>query len=152
MAPAILWRTRYSVLQTGLVYTQHTIHSQVPCHDKLITIMFSFAWCFPESEQIRQALTRGLSNERPVLPPISGKQEGEDDRNLNRKPSIESETDTRSSVFELGVSRFLDGVHIRLNMEAAALLPLALRFVGRLEGSRVLLEFCDVFCCRYYSA
>ncbi|XP_796446.2 suppressor of fused homolog [Strongylocentrotus purpuratus] len=88
-----------------------------------------------ETEQIRQALTRGLSNDKPILPPISGKQ-GEEDtsQGLNRRPSTESETDTRSSIFELGNSRYLDGVSIKLNLEAAALLSLAVR--GRLTHGR----------------
>nr|XP_054765551.1 suppressor of fused homolog [Lytechinus pictus] len=85
-----------------------------------------------ETEQIRQALTRGLSNDRPVLPPISGKEDT--NQGLNRRPSTESETDTRSSIFELGNSRYLDGVSIKLNLEAAALLSLAVR--GRLTHGR----------------
>ncbi|XP_072178025.1 suppressor of fused homolog [Diadema setosum] len=94
-----------------------------------------------ETEQIRQALTRGLSNDRPVLPPISGRPgeegEGKEDaegRGLNRKPSLESDADTRSSIFELGNSRYLEGVSMRLNLEAATLLALALR--GRIKHGR----------------
>ncbi|XP_077992002.1 suppressor of fused homolog [Glandiceps talaboti] len=97
-----------------------------------------------DSEQIKAALQRGLGQDRTVLPPIDVQTPAnirhERDSNQDildkRKPSLggSSESDLEGSSMELIRTRTLDGVRLKFNMEAGALLPLA--FKGRLKHGR----------------
>ncbi|NP_001161664.1 suppressor of fused-like protein [Saccoglossus kowalevskii] len=98
-----------------------------------------------DSEQIKATLQRGLGQERAVLPPIQPppstnniRHERDTNQDMldNRKPSLggSSESDVEGSTMELIRTRSVDGVHLKFNMEAGALIPLALK--GRLKHGR----------------
>ncbi|XP_022086688.1 suppressor of fused homolog [Acanthaster planci] len=92
-----------------------------------------------QSEQIKAALKKGLASERPALPPISNPQAGKPPANppylqSQRQSSLDSDSDPQGNLVELGNPRCLERVHIRLNHEAAALLPLSMK--GRLRHGR----------------
>ncbi|XP_070540904.1 suppressor of fused homolog [Ptychodera flava] len=97
-----------------------------------------------DTEQIKATLQRGLGQEISVLPPIQTSQTSgmrhERDTNQdvldNRKPSLggSSESDIEGSSMELIRTRTVEGVKLKFNMEAGALLPLALK--GRLKHGR----------------
>ncbi|XP_038070508.1 suppressor of fused homolog [Patiria miniata] len=92
-----------------------------------------------QSEQIKAALKMGLASERPALPPIANPQPSKPTANQpyhqsQRQSSLDSDSDPQGNLVELGNPRCLDRVHIRLNHEAAALLPLSMK--GRLKHGR----------------
>ncbi|KAH3855824.1 suppressor of fused homolog [Dreissena polymorpha] len=79
-----------------------------------------------ESEQIKATLSRGLD------PHLQSKIDGFN-RPRSRKGSFDS-TESSDAPTELLRTRTLDSVHLKFNLEAASLLPLALR--GRLRHGR----------------
>ncbi|KPP70303.1 hypothetical protein Z043_110876, partial [Scleropages formosus] len=86
------------------------------------------------TEQIREALRRGLElNGKAVLPPISSQRQNHD-RPQSRKNSLESESSTAIVPHELVRTRQLESVHLKFNQESGTLLPLCLR--GRLLHGR----------------
>lgn len=100
-----------------------------------------------DTEQIREALRKGLEiNSKSVLPPINS-QKNLQDRSLqsvghlqskqnsrSRKDSLESEGSSAIVPHELVRTRQLESVHLKFNQESGALLPLCLR--GRLLHGR----------------
>uniref|UniRef100_A0A8C9TD00 Suppressor of fused homolog n=1 Tax=Scleropages formosus TaxID=113540 RepID=A0A8C9TD00_SCLFO len=87
-----------------------------------------------DTEQIREALRRGLElNGKAVLPPISSQRQNHD-RPQSRKNSLESESSTAIVPHELVRTRQLESVHLKFNQESGTLLPLCLR--GRLLHGR----------------
>ncbi|ELU09419.1 hypothetical protein CAPTEDRAFT_156783 [Capitella teleta] len=93
-----------------------------------------------ESDQIRAALKNGLNSSLPVLPPIIPVTDEHltshpDARrnNSSRKESIDSclRPETPSDILR---TRSIEGVHLKLNLEAGSLLPLAVK--GRLRHGR----------------
>ncbi|XP_067657154.1 suppressor of fused homolog [Haliotis asinina] len=88
-----------------------------------------------ESEQIKATLKKGLSNSRSNVPSHGGKDDEYDHRNQNssRKESFDSTVSSEGPT-ELIRTRTLDAVHLKFNLEAGSLLPLALR--GRLKHGR----------------
>ncbi|XP_071792669.1 suppressor of fused homolog [Asterias amurensis] len=92
-----------------------------------------------QSEQIKAALKMGLASERPALPPITGPESDKTTAHpsslqTQRQESLDSDSDPQGNLVELGNPRCLDKVHIKLNHEAAALFPLAMK--GRLKHGR----------------
>lgn len=91
-----------------------------------------------ESEQIKLTLKKGLGNTLPVLPSIKTKHHECQSETDDHKPAA------RKSSFDGSVSsevpsdfmrtQIFDAVHIKLNLETGAMLPLALR--GRLKHGR----------------
>eukprot|EP00920_Eleutheroschizon_duboscqi_P039196 GHVT01094403.1.p1 GENE.GHVT01094403.1~~GHVT01094403.1.p1 ORF type:complete len:148 (-),score=2.22 GHVT01094403.1:71-514(-) len=92
-----------------------------------------------ESDQIKATLRKGLvgPTSKPVLPPIKGDHSTHSDntyhdanadrnRQSSRKESFDS-TGSSEAPTELLRTRILDNVHLKFNLEAGALLPLALR-------------------------
>ncbi|XP_023678255.1 suppressor of fused homolog isoform X2 [Paramormyrops kingsleyae] len=87
-----------------------------------------------DTEQIREALRRGLEiNSKTVLPPISGQRQSHD-RAQSRKDSLESERSAAIVPHELVRTRQLESIHLKFNLESGTLLPLCLR--GRLLHGR----------------
>ncbi|MGH0128574.1 UNVERIFIED_CONTAM: hypothetical protein FKN15_030163, partial [Acipenser sinensis] len=87
-----------------------------------------------DTEQIREALRRGLEiNNKPVLPPISGQRQSHD-RPQSRKDSLESESSAAIVPHELVRTRQLESVHLQFNQESGTLIPLCLK--GRLLHGR----------------
>ncbi|XP_039631262.1 suppressor of fused homolog isoform X1 [Polypterus senegalus] len=87
-----------------------------------------------DTEQIREALRRGLEiNNKPVLPPISGQRQNHD-RPQSRKGSLESESSAAIIPHELVRTRQIENVHLKFNQESGTLIPLCLR--GRLLHGR----------------
>ncbi|XP_017319773.2 suppressor of fused homolog isoform X3 [Ictalurus punctatus] len=87
-----------------------------------------------DTEQIREALRKGLEiNSKSVLPPINT-QRPHQDRPLSRKDSLESESSSAIVPHELVRTRQLESVHLKFNQESGTLLPLCLR--GRLLHGR----------------
>ncbi|MBN3284624.1 SUFU protein, partial [Polyodon spathula] len=87
-----------------------------------------------DTEQIREALRRGLEiNNKPVLPPISGQRQNHD-RPQSRKDSLESESSAAIVPHELVRTRQLESVHLQFNQESGTLIPLCLK--GRLLHGR----------------
>ncbi|XP_064600210.1 suppressor of fused homolog [Liolophura sinensis] len=92
-----------------------------------------------ESEQIKAALKKGLKSTKP-LPPVKSERKDSSDsctidhnQNTSRKESFDS-TISSEGPSELMRTRTLDTVHLKFNLEAASLLPLALK--GRLKHGR----------------
>uniref|UniRef100_A0A8C2QAH0 Suppressor of fused homolog n=1 Tax=Cyprinus carpio TaxID=7962 RepID=A0A8C2QAH0_CYPCA len=87
-----------------------------------------------DTEQIREALRKGLEiNSKSVLPPISSQRHSHD-RPQSRKDSLESESSAAIVPHELVRTRQLESVHLKFNQESGTLLPLCLR--GRLLHGR----------------
>lgn len=91
-----------------------------------------------ESEQIKQTLKKGLVNTLPVLPSIKSKQnesqlDANEHRTAARKGSFDSSTSSEVPS-DLVRTQTFEAVHIKLNLETGAMLPLALR--GRLKHGR----------------
>uniref|UniRef100_A0A8B9HA78 Suppressor of fused homolog n=1 Tax=Astyanax mexicanus TaxID=7994 RepID=A0A8B9HA78_ASTMX len=87
-----------------------------------------------DTEQIREALRKGLEiNSKSVLPPINSQRHNQD-RPLSRKDSLESESSAAIVPHELVRTRQLESVHLKFNQESGTLLPLCLR--GRLLHGR----------------
>ncbi|XP_026134489.1 suppressor of fused homolog isoform X4 [Carassius auratus] len=87
-----------------------------------------------DTEQIREALRKGLEiNSKSVLPPISSQRHSQD-RPQSRKGSLESESSAAIVPHELVRTRQLESVHLKFNQESGTLLPLCLR--GRLLHGR----------------
>ncbi|XP_076830234.1 suppressor of fused homolog isoform X2 [Brachyhypopomus gauderio] len=87
-----------------------------------------------DTEQIREALRKGLEiNSKSVLPPINSQRLNQD-RPLSRKDSLESEGSAAIVPHELVRTRQLESVHLKFNQESGTLLPLCLR--GRLLHGR----------------
>ncbi|XP_041368591.1 suppressor of fused homolog [Gigantopelta aegis] len=86
-----------------------------------------------ETEQIKATLKKGLSNTRLNVIARSDKEEESDNQNASRKESFDSTTSSEGPT-ELIRTRSLDAVHMKFNLEAGSLLPLALR--GRLKHGR----------------
>ncbi|XP_015203321.2 suppressor of fused homolog isoform X3 [Lepisosteus oculatus] len=100
-----------------------------------------------DTEQIREALRKGLEiNSKPVLPPISGQRQNHDrpqqsvghlqnqQTSRSRKDSLESESSAAIVPHELVRTRQLESVHLKFNQESGTLIPLCLR--GRLLHGR----------------
>ncbi|XP_051504756.1 suppressor of fused homolog isoform X2 [Myxocyprinus asiaticus] len=100
-----------------------------------------------DTEQIREALRKGLEiNSKSVLPPISGQRHSHDrpqqsvghlqtqQNSRSRKDSLESESSAAIVPHELVRTRQLESVHLKFNQESGTLLPLCLR--GRLLHGR----------------
>lgn len=97
-----------------------------------------------ESEEIKRTLKKGLLNSKPVLPHIrpnsSSRYYGMSaaaDQNESRKDSYDSNMNSEVAALEpaeLMQTKFLESVHLQFNLEAGAILPLALR--GRLKHGR----------------
>ncbi|XP_050397682.1 suppressor of fused homolog [Patella vulgata] len=88
-----------------------------------------------DSEQIKATLKKGLSTSRTNLPfKIEGKEaDSHTNRNQSRKESFDSTVSSEGPT-ELTRTRSLDAIHLKFNLEAGLLLPLALR--GRLRHGR----------------
>uniref|UniRef100_A0A8C1PBC6 Suppressor of fused homolog n=1 Tax=Cyprinus carpio TaxID=7962 RepID=A0A8C1PBC6_CYPCA len=87
-----------------------------------------------DTEQIREALRKGLEiKSKSVLPPISSQRHSHD-RPQSRKDSLESESSAAIVPHELVRTRQLESVHLKFNQESGTLLPLCLR--GRLLHGR----------------
>uniref|UniRef100_A0AAY4E2H7 Suppressor of fused homolog n=1 Tax=Denticeps clupeoides TaxID=299321 RepID=A0AAY4E2H7_9TELE len=87
-----------------------------------------------DTEQIREALRKGLEiNSKSVLPPIDSRRHGHD-RPQSRKDSLESESSSAIVPHELVRTRQLESVHLKFNQESGTLLPLCLR--GRILHGR----------------
>ncbi|XP_015924709.1 suppressor of fused homolog [Parasteatoda tepidariorum] len=91
-----------------------------------------------ESEQIKATLKKGLINTKAALPPIRQNDDGysfpPDD---NQRKDLFSNFNGDMPVLgpaELMQKRFLEGIHLRFNLEAGSLLSLALQ--GRLKHGR----------------
>ncbi|KAJ8418100.1 hypothetical protein AAFF_G00138090 [Aldrovandia affinis] len=100
-----------------------------------------------DTEQIREALRKGLEiNSKAVLPPISGQRQSHDrpqqsvghlqsqQTSRSRKDSLESESSAAIVPHELVRTRQLESVHLKFNQESGTLIPLCLR--GRLLHGR----------------
>ncbi|XP_066535034.1 suppressor of fused homolog isoform X2 [Hoplias malabaricus] len=100
-----------------------------------------------DTEQIREALRKGLEiNSKSVLPPISSQRHNQDrplqsvghlqskQKSRSRKDSLESESSAAIVPHELVRTRQLECVHLKFNQESGTLLPLCLR--GRLLHGR----------------
>uniref|UniRef100_A0A673KYF6 Suppressor of fused homolog n=1 Tax=Sinocyclocheilus rhinocerous TaxID=307959 RepID=A0A673KYF6_9TELE len=100
-----------------------------------------------DTEQIREALRKGLEiNSKSVLPPISSQKHSHDrpqqsvghfqtqQISRSRKDSLESESSAAIVPHELVRTRQLESVHLKFNQESGTLLPLCLR--GRLLHGR----------------
>ncbi|KAM9476967.1 suppressor of fused homolog isoform 2-T2 [Clarias gariepinus] len=100
-----------------------------------------------DTEQIREALRKGLEiNSKAVLPPIHGQRHHQDrplqsvghlqskQNSRSRKDSLESESSSAIVPHELVRTRQLESVHLKFNQESGTLLPLCLR--GRLLHGR----------------
>lgn len=87
-----------------------------------------------DTEQIREALRKGLEfNTKAALPPINSQRPNQD-RSQSRKDSLESESSAAIVPHELVRTRQLESVHLKFNQESGTLLPLCLR--GRLLHGR----------------
>jgi len=94
-----------------------------------------------ESELIKKTLSKGLGTTRPVLPAIKQEVTSDDSTTINQqkasssvvKESFDNASGTDASSELLRIRTF-DSVHIKLNLETGAVLPLALR--GRLKHGR----------------
>uniref|UniRef100_A0A671SCP0 Suppressor of fused homolog n=1 Tax=Sinocyclocheilus anshuiensis TaxID=1608454 RepID=A0A671SCP0_9TELE len=93
-----------------------------------------------DTEQIREALRKGLEiNSKSVLPPISSQKHSHDrpqqsvghfqtqQISRSRKDSLESESSAAIVPHELVRTRQLESVHLKFNQESGTLLPLCLR-------------------------
>ncbi|XP_026792887.1 suppressor of fused homolog isoform X2 [Pangasianodon hypophthalmus] len=100
-----------------------------------------------DTEQIREALRKGLEiNSKSVLPPINSQRHHQDrpvqsvghlqskQNSRSRKDSLESESSSAIVPHELVRTRQLESVHLKFNQESGTLLPLCLR--GRLLHGR----------------
>ncbi|XP_026879385.1 suppressor of fused homolog isoform X2 [Electrophorus electricus] len=100
-----------------------------------------------DTEQIREALRKGLEiNSKSVLPPINNQRHNQDrplesvghlqnkQNSRSRKDSLESEGSAAIVPHELVRTRQLESVHLKFNQESGTLLPLCLR--GRLLHGR----------------
>lgn len=98
-----------------------------------------------ESEQIKATLKKGLLNSKPVLPQIRpnssnryyGMSAAADQNEGSRKDSYDSNMNNEVAALEpaeLLQTKYLESVHLQFNLEAGAILPLALR--GRLKHGR----------------
>ncbi|XP_058241925.1 suppressor of fused homolog isoform X2 [Hemibagrus wyckioides] len=100
-----------------------------------------------DTEQIREALRKGLEiNSKSVLPPINSQKHNQDrplqsvghlqskQNSRSRKDSLESESSSAIVPHELVRTRQLESVHLKFNQESGTLLPLCLR--GRLLHGR----------------
>ncbi|XP_017319771.2 suppressor of fused homolog isoform X1 [Ictalurus punctatus] len=100
-----------------------------------------------DTEQIREALRKGLEiNSKSVLPPINTQRPHQDrplqsvghlqskQNSRSRKDSLESESSSAIVPHELVRTRQLESVHLKFNQESGTLLPLCLR--GRLLHGR----------------
>ncbi|KAF5890874.1 suppressor of fused isoform X1, partial [Clarias magur] len=100
-----------------------------------------------DTEQIREALRKGLEiNSKAVLPPIHSQRHHQDrplqsvghlqskQNSRSRKDSLESESSSAIVPHELVRTRQLESVHLKFNQESGTLLPLCLR--GRLLHGR----------------
>ncbi|KAL5022283.1 hypothetical protein ScPMuIL_001438 [Solemya velum] len=83
-----------------------------------------------ESEQIKATLKRGLTNTKPNILPRSKDSDSDHNHSASRKQSFDSTTSSDGPT-ELLRTRTLDSVHLKFNLEAGSLLPLALK--GRLK-------------------
>ena len=86
-----------------------------------------------ETDQIKATLEKGLINSRPVLPPIRADLKTAHNPLGSRKESFDSNASSDATT-EMIRTRTLEKVHLKFNLEAATLLPLALR--GRLKHGR----------------
>ncbi|MCJ8730749.1 hypothetical protein PDJAM_G00187900 [Pangasius djambal] len=100
-----------------------------------------------DTEQIREALRKGLEiKSKSVLPPINSQRHHQDrpvqsvghlqskQNSRSRKDSLESESSSAIVPHELVRTRQLESVHLKFNQESGTLLPLCLR--GRLLHGR----------------
>uniref|UniRef100_A0AAR2KXX8 Suppressor of fused homolog n=1 Tax=Pygocentrus nattereri TaxID=42514 RepID=A0AAR2KXX8_PYGNA len=93
-----------------------------------------------DTEQIREALRKGLEiNSKSILPPISSQRHSQDrpvqsvghlqskQNSRSRKDSLESESSAAIVPHELVRTRQLESVHLKFNHESGTLLPMCLR-------------------------
>ncbi|XP_072026713.1 suppressor of fused homolog [Amphiura filiformis] len=86
-----------------------------------------------ESQQIKTALKMGLAHDhRPILPPIQSSANSIESN--SRKQSLGSMSDAHGNLMDFGIPRIVDKVNVKMNVEAGALLPLAVN--GRLKHGR----------------
>ncbi|ESO96856.1 hypothetical protein LOTGIDRAFT_159604 [Lottia gigantea] len=95
------------------------------------------SWEEPDSEQIKATLTKGLSTSHnnlhnPLRSENTRDNESHPNTNQSRKESFDSTVSEGPA--ELTRTRTLDAIHLKFNLEAGLLLPLALR--GRLRHGR----------------
>ncbi|KAL8598341.1 hypothetical protein ACOMHN_047662 [Nucella lapillus] len=86
-----------------------------------------------ESEQIKTTLKKGLSSTTTNVQSNDGNDNEHERQRQSRKESFDSATSSEGPT-ELIRTRTLEAVHLKFNLEAGSLLPLALR--GRLKHGR----------------
>ena len=90
------------------------------------SIFYYFYISYTESQQIKTALKMGLAHDHhPVLPPIQSNANSIESG--SRKQSLGSMSDAHGNLIDFGNPRIVDKVNVKMNLEAGALLPLAVK-------------------------